>query len=41
MDYIANDTSLIEPCDMLLLPVGAQNPSFLVVGHRLQRELQN
>ena len=32
MDHITNDTSLIEPCDVI--PVGAQNPRFPVVGHR-------
>ena len=33
MDHITNDTSLIGPCDVI--PVGAQNPRFPVVGHRL------
>ena len=32
MDHITNDTSLIGPCDVI--PVGAQNPRFPVVGHR-------
>ena len=32
MDHITNDTSLIGPCDVI--PVGAQNPRFQVVGHR-------
>ena len=31
MDHITNDTSLIGPCDVI--PVGAQNPRFPVVGH--------
>ena len=30
MDHITNDTSLIGPCDVI--PVGAQNPRFPVVG---------
>ena len=33
MDHITNDTSLIGPCDMI--PVGALNERFLVVGHRI------
>ena len=32
MDHITNDTSLIGPCDVI--PVGAQNLRFPVVGHR-------
>ena len=32
MDHITNDTSLIGPCDVI--PVGAQNLRFQVVGHR-------
>ena len=32
MDHITNDTSLIGPCDVI--PVGAQNPRFPVVGYR-------
>ena len=32
MDHITNNTSLIVPCDVI--PVGAQNPRFPVVGHR-------
>ena len=40
MDYITNDMSLIGPCDVI--PVGAQNPRFPVVGHRLILiEIQN
>ena len=31
MDHITNDTSLIGPCDVI--PVGAQNQRFPVVGH--------
>ena len=34
MDHITNDTSLIGPCDVI--PVGAQNPRFPVVGHRTE-----
>ena len=33
MDHIPNDTSLIGPSDVI--PVGAQNPRFPVVGHRI------
>ena len=33
MDHITNDTSLIGPCDVI--PVGAQNPRFPVVGSQL------
>ena len=32
MDHITNDTSLIGPCDVI--PVGARNPRFPIVGHR-------
>ena len=32
MDHITNYTSLIGPSDVI--PVGAQNPRFPVVGHR-------
>ena len=32
MDHITNNTSLIGPSDVI--PVGAQNPRFPVVGHR-------
>ena len=39
MDHITNDTSLIGPCDVI--PVGAQNPRFPVVGHRAQCKLCN
>ena len=33
MDHITNYTSLIGPCDVI--PMGAQNPRFPVVGHRV------
>ena len=36
MDHITNDTSLIGPCDVI--PVGAHNLRFPVVGHRLLLE---
>ena len=35
MDHITNNTSLIGPSDVI--PVGAQNPRFPVVGHRFDQ----